>query len=164
MKKILFFAALFLLFSCGSKQENSKDTAVVSSLIDYSDLPAFSPLTAAVDSVLLNWPTYQALDSRMGALSLVVSVPDLKILVAELLEKEQSILKEGYPKAFNLPAIKSRQRVLRTFLLKAQAQILLDQDPRGATEEVIVAFNALRDQMNLLLAPKIDLNNLEDEF
>jgi len=86
------------------------------------------------------------------------------MLVQELIEKDQIILNEVYPEALNFPEIKSRQRVLTTFLLKTRAEILLSQDPKLATQELVQSFNALRDQINMLTSPKLNLNTFEDDY
>jgi len=160
----MFFSSLLLFFACGKKQEIQTVNKPVVSILDYTDLPSFVPLTAASDSVLLTWSNFKAFEERMKALPVVISVPDLKMLVQELIEKDQVILNEAYPELLNLPEIKSRQRVLTTFLLKTRAEILLSQDPKMAAQEVVQSFNALRDQINLLTSPKLNLNTFEDDY
>jgi hypothetical protein len=164
MKNLLFFSSLLLFFACGKKQEIDTVNKSAVSVLNYTDLPSFIPLTASADSVLLAWPNFKAFEERIKALPLVVSVPDLKMLVQELIEKDQIILNEVYPEALNFPEIKSRQRVITTFLLKTRAEILLSQDPKLATQELVQSFNALRDQINLLTSPKLNLNTFEDDY
>lgn len=164
MKYLGLICCFMWLVSCGSKQEKAVADTTLGANLDYATIPSFTPLTAEVDSVLVNWPSFKAFDGRVAAVRLVVSIPDLTLLVNELLEKEQTILKEGYPKDFNLPAIKSRQRLVKTYLLKIQAAIELGQNPEPAVLEFVQSFNDLKAQMNLIKAPKIDINSLTDEF
>jgi hypothetical protein len=162
MKKTVFFFALIGVFSCGEKQVEQQQETGSNLSLDYSDLPDFSPLSFKADSISKTWPAFDALDQRMGALKLVVSLPDLKMLVSELIEKEGAILKDGYPKDFNTPEVKSRQRLLRTYLLKTQALMNQSQDPKAATLETIGAFNALKDQLNRHTVAPVNLNDFKD--
>jgi aminopeptidase C len=98
----------------------------------------------------------------MAALKLVVSLPDLKMLVSELIEKEGAILKDGYPKDFNTLEVKSRQRLLRTYLLKTQALINQSQDPKAAALEAVEAFNALKEQLNRHTVVPVNLNDFKN--
>jgi hypothetical protein len=162
MKKTVFFLALLGVFSCGEKQlENQAETSANLSL-DYSDLPDFTSLSFKADSIVKVWPAFDALDQRMTALKLVVSLPDLKMLVSELIEKEGAILKDGYPKDFNTPEVKSRQRLLRTYLLKTQALINQSQDPKAAALEAVEAFNALKEQLNRHTVVPVNLNDFKN--
>ena len=143
MKKTVIFLALMGLFSCGEKQVDKQEETS--------------------DSIVNEWPSFDALDQRMGALKSVISLPDLKMLVAELIEKEGAILKDGYPEDFNTPEVKSRQRLLRTYLLKTQALINQSQDPKAATLETIAAYNALKEQLNRHTVAPVNLNDFKDE-
>ena len=87
MKKKVIFLALMGLFSCGEKQVDKQEEMGTNLSLDYSDLPEFSPLSVTSDSIVNEWPSFDALDQRMGALKSVISLPDLKMLVAELIEK-----------------------------------------------------------------------------
>jgi hypothetical protein len=162
MKKTVFFLAILGVLSCGEKQVEKQEATGVSISLDYSDLPDFRPLSIKADSIVKEWPAFDALDQRMAALKLVVSLPDLKMLISELIEKEGAILKDGYPKDFNTPEVKSRQRLLRTYLLKTQALIDQSQDPKAATLETIEAFNSLKDQLNRHTVAPVNLNDFND--
>ncbi len=162
MKKSVFFLALLGVFSCGEKQMEKQEATGVNVSLDYSDLPDFRPLSFKADSIVKGWPAFDALDQRMAALKLVVSLPDLKMLISELIEKEGAILKDGYPNDFNTPEVKSRQRLLRTYLLKTQALIDQSQDPKAATIETIEAFNGLKDQLNRHTVAPVNLNDFND--
>ena len=163
MKKTVIFLALMGLFSCGEKQVDKQEEMGTNLSLDYSDLPEFSPLSVTSDSIVNEWPSFDALDQRMGALKSVISLPDLKMLVAELIEKEGAILKDGYPEDFNTPEVKSRQRLLRTYLLKTQALMNQSQDPKAATLETIAAYNALKEQLNRHTVAPVNLNDFKDE-
>ncbi len=162
MKKTVFFLAILGVFSCGEKQVEKQEATGVSVSLDYSDLPDFRPLSFKADSIVKVWPAFDALDQRMAALKLVVSLPDLKMLVSELIEKEGAILKDGYPKDFNTLEVKSRQRLLRTYLLKTQALINQSQDPKAAALEAVEAFNALKEQLNRHTVVPVNLNDFKN--
>lgn len=164
MKYLGLICCFIWLVSCGSKQEKAVADTTLGASIDYSDVPEFHTYTSEVNQVLLNWPSFEAFKNRVGAVRLVVSIPDLKLLVSELLEKEQLVFQEAYPKEFSIPAIKSRLRLLKTYLLKIQSATELKQDSKSEVLEFVEAYNQLIDQMNLIMAPKIDLNILTDDF
>lgn len=162
MKKYLFFLVFCWLFSCAEKPATQQEKKTAPKSLDYTDLPDFSALNAKADTLVKTWEAFNALDQRMTALKRVVSVPDLKMLLAELIEKEGAILKNGYPADFNTPEVKSRQRLLKTYLFKTQAVISQSQDPKAATLEIITSYNALREQLNRHTKATLNLKDLED--
>ena len=164
MKYLGLICCFIGLVSCGTKQEKTTENAAPPAALNYTDVSEFTTFSASVDSVLLHWPSFKALDERVAAIKEVVSLPDLKLLVNELLEKEEMITKEGYPTSFNEASIKSRQRLVKTYLLKIKSAIELGQDPKPTVEEFIVAFNALKDHMNLIKSPTMNLETLKDDF
>ena len=80
-----------------------------------------------------------------------------------MLEKEKALGQSTYPETFDKPQIKSRQRIFRTFLLKAQASLADQTDVNGPIKQMLEANNALRKQFNVLVNNKLDIELILNE-
>ena len=56
-----------------------------------------------------------------------------------------------YPAEFDIPQIKGRQKVLKTYILKTKGDLEYRLDPENSLKETIQAFNALREQFNVVV-------------
>ena len=64
-----------------------------------------------------------------------------------------------YPASFDIPQIKGRQKVFKTYILKTKGDLEYRQDPKESLIEMINAFNNLRNQFNVVVN-----NTLPDEL
>lgn len=68
-----------------------------------------------------------------------------------------------YPELFDTFQVKSRQRVLRTFLYKTKASILENQPTTEPTVKVLDAYNSMRKQLNVIMNSQLDKKLILDE-
>ena len=64
-----------------------------------------------------------------------------------------------YPNSFDIPQIKGRQKVFKTYVLKTKGDLEYRQNPKESLVEMITAFNDLRNQFNVVVN-----NTLPDEL
>jgi hypothetical protein len=103
--------------------------------------------------------------NRLRDVQQVNSIPDLKMLIDELLEKEVAIEKSTLAPPFDKNEIKSRLMVIRTYLRLTQAHIENDQELKSPIQLLIDSNNALHNQLSLQYhidkAPKVQLDEME---
>ena len=63
-----------------------------------------------------------------------------------------------YPGNFDKLQIKSRQQVFRTFLYKVKGNLNDRRDVAESMDQMMVAYNALRNQFNILSNNTLDAN------
>ena len=85
------------------------------------------------------------------------------LVIDDLLEKQKAWEKSEYPESFDIAQIKSRQNVMKTYLLKVKTDLLNRADYISSTEEMIEAYNALREQFNVVMNSTLDPKLLLDE-
>ncbi|MEL6976765.1 MAG: hypothetical protein AAGL29_15430, partial [Bacteroidota bacterium] len=71
--------------------------------------------------------------------------------------------KSEYPEAFDKSQVKSRQRVLRTYLLKVKADIANKIDATPATVEMLQANNEFHEQFDIVLGNVLNSELILDD-
>ncbi len=163
MRKILFCGLVFItLFSCKQdKAEVSEDSS------EYDVSTENWPEKLVVNSngmiILDAWPEYVDLDTTFDGLYTVENTEDLSLIVEDLIEKQKLLAESGYPESFDKPQIKSRQRVFQTFILKTKGDLEYRIDARESVLEMISAYNAMRNQFNIISNNTFDPKLLIEE-
>ncbi len=164
MRKIYILVVFTLLFtSCENKK---KDTAV-----NLNDSRKLSPkewtkkknVNSKSKAILEKWPEFNAFDTSFDALYSVSNIEDLTLVIETLIEKQKLLEKSKYPKEFNLPEIKGRQKVVKTFMLKVKGDIEYSEDTKSSIKDMIKAYNALRNQFNVILNNTFDKSLILEE-
>ncbi|WP_273565315.1 hypothetical protein [Maribacter halichondriae] len=116
MNKFLFSALLALmLVSCNSNNGNGQPEDTYDSTISTEKWPKKNSIGAKALSIISDWPEYGAMDISFDALYTVENREDLALVVEDLIEKQKLLEASKYPEAFDIPQIKSRQKVFKTF-------------------------------------------------
>ena len=76
---------------------------------------------------------------------------DLILVTEDMIEKQKELEASSYPLEFDIPQIKGRQKVLKTYILKIKGDLEYRVNPEASLKEMIGAFNALRDQFNVVV-------------
>lgn len=76
----------------------------------------------------------------------------------DVIAKEKLLAESEYPVTFDVPQIKSRQQVLRTFLLKAKGELDGRRNPTSSMMQLFDAYNALRSQFTIITSNTLELN------
>lgn len=97
------------------------------------------------------WKEYRELEISFDRIYTVEYAEDLILVVEELIEKQKLLEKSVYPKELDIPQVKGRQKVFKTYLLKVKGNLAYRQDPENSINEMIDAFNIMRDQFNVVV-------------
>ena len=160
MSKIIFFLLIVtLVTSCkDAAQENT--TIRESRWEETTDsLPTKIRVDAKAQNILKDWLEYNTLEKSFDKIYTSENIEDFQFVVDELVEN-QKLMEEGeYPEKFNIPQIKGRQKLFKTYVLKTKGDLEYMQNPKESMKQMITAFNDLRNQFNVVVN-----NTLPDEL
>lgn len=159
MDKLLVFAALVLLF-CSCKDDRPQIAVSEAPVLEISaeKWPKKLALNAEATAVVQDWPEFKAMDASFDALYTVKNREDLILVVEDLIEKQKLMEVAPYPEPFDKPQVKGRQKVFKTFFLKIKGNLEYWQDTEEPILETINAYNALRNQFNVIVNGTLDMD------
>jgi len=164
MQKLLLFTAFVaLVIGCkdqGKSQEVAEGKTV---FFSFQDMPEAQTINSKAGGILADWQEFQDFESSFQVLYRAKNNEDLALAIDDLLNKEKAMVEGEYPETFDNAQIKSRQRVVRTFLLKVKASIIEQTDVNEPMAKMLLANNALRAQFNVMVNSKLDINLILDE-
>lgn len=166
MQKFLPFLwiAVLFLFGCNN-QEKAEPTSNSDEAIqyDYGKLPKRLTINENASAVLDNWDAFVDFSRSFEILYQARNNEDLKLAIEDLIEKEKALAESEHPEIFDKLQVKSRQRLIKTFLLKAQADLLGNRDATASAVELINAYNSYRRQFNIITNNPLDVKTILDE-
>jgi len=164
MHKILILGLLLFMFvSCKEKtQEVAVDDTSGYELTTEKWPNKFS-VNSKVKAILSEWPEYNAMDVSFDAIYNAANIEDLRLTLENIIEEQKLLEASEYPKEFDKPQIKSRQKVFKTYVLKVKGDLIYRLDPEASVYEMINAYNALRKQFNVMLNNTLDTKLILDE-
>ncbi|WP_394747640.1 hypothetical protein [Spongiimicrobium salis] len=164
MGKLLFFSSLMILFfSCSEKKSDAAITDSAEVEFDVTKLPKKIRLDSKATAILKDWPEFNAIEASFDALLKVKNLEDLDLALEALTESEEALEQSTYPERFDNPEIRSRQKVFKTYILKASASLVEFSDPLPSMLEMVTAYNAYRNQFNVIVNNTLDINLILDE-
>ncbi len=165
MLKFRVIVLLFLtLMACkDDKQDLTGSQQTDSGTFDHQKMPARIEINTKASAILDQWEAFGNFSRSFDILYRARNNEDLILALDDLLEKEKLLAASEHPEIFNRSQIKSRQKVVRTFLLKARAQALERRDATEPIVEMFEAYNAYRNQFNLLVNNPLDSKLILDE-
>ena len=150
MRKILplFLVFVLMLAACKKKSDEPIADTEISVAADSVKLtlPAILEIKGDANKHLDTWTQYKDFDAEVTRF--YEKDTETEPVVDELLRLEQELRKSTFPDKFDVPQIKSRLLVLKTYLGKAKAAFP-ENDPLYIQQqkvEVLKAYNALRKQ------------------
>ena len=164
MPKFLYFLVfLLVLGSCG-QSTSEKPTEEVSSFgVMAEELPPVSSLNAKANSIVMDWKEFDDFDKSFNRIYTIDYREDLILVIDDLVEKQKLLEKGEYPEEFNIPQIKGRQKVVKTYILKTKADLEYRLNPENSIKEMISAYNALREQFNVTVNNVLPTELIENE-
>ena len=160
MPKIFVLCMLVMLVhAC---KEAASETAIAQDSgwqIDTDSLPKKSTVDAKAQVILNTWKEFAVLERSFDKVYTTEFREDFVLTIEELVENQKKLETGMYPEAFNIPQIKGRQKIFKTYLLKTKGNLEYRQNPKESIIEMITAFNDLRDQFNVVVN-----NTLPDEL
>ena len=131
--------------------------------VSFQNTPKTRTINPEVNDILSSWPEFQAFQNSYDVMYRAENNEDLVLAIDDLLEKEKGLRESTYPETFNKEQIKSRQKVLRTFLLKVKASLAEGTDVNEPIKQMLTARNAYRNQFNLIISSKLDTKLILNE-
>ncbi|MFS4466523.1 hypothetical protein [Maribacter sp. 2210JD10-5] len=152
MQKLTFFL-LFVSVFIGCKDKTSAEAKLqdTGEVMELSKLPKLVSVNSEARAILSDWPEYKAFELSFKGIYDAEFREDLVLVIEDLVEKQKTWEASDYPAKFDVPQVKGRQKVLKTFILKTKGNLEYRQDPRASLKEAITAFNALLEQFNITL-------------
>ncbi|MCB0371778.1 MAG: hypothetical protein KDD31_02080 [Muricauda sp.] len=165
MRKLLVILFVIpMVWGCKKAQEPVADTAALDELeFNYKKMPSKAPINPEATAIIEGWEEFKAFNTSMDVLYKATNNEDLALAIDDLIEKEKSLEEGNYPELFNTFQIKSRQRVVRTYMYKVKASIMENQPTTEPTVQMLEAYNAMRKQFNVIVNSQLDKNLILDE-
>ena len=159
----LFGLIICILTSCNQRPKSEEISGSTDVEFRAEDLPKRVKINAKSAAIVNEWAEYTAFDDSFNAIYSATNNEDLILVIDDLLEKQKIWEKSVYPEEFDRAQIRSRQNVMKTYLLKVKSALLTRSEFTEATVEMIKAYNALRGQFDVTMNSYLDPNLLEDE-
>lgn len=141
----------WLFLGCGDTQSDAVDEkAKQERLFTFQGTPSIVKVSGDAISIANGWKEFSQLERGFDVMFQSTSNEDLILAIDDLLEQEKGLREGEYPEKFDSMKIKSRQKVFRTFLLKIKAGLGNNRDVTKGLNEMLIAYNALRSQMNTI--------------
>ena len=164
MRKYLsLLLVLLAFFACRTEAEefqpdNSEDLNFVA-----DDLPQKKQASGKAATALNSWSELRSFDQSLDRIYTVSEREDYALIVDELLELYEVMNTSEGPDILQSPQIISRFNVVKTFLLKVQADLKYRVGTKASTIELLEAYNAAIEQCNILANTTLDPKTLFDE-
>ncbi len=155
IKALSVVFAAFLLNGCGDAETQETSEEQETQVVELA-LPQPVNLRPRVTTMLDGWTEYKDWATRMDELLKTEDGGEVLLLAEELLELSQALETSEFPSDADKPSIRSRIRVVRTFLLKLKEDFHYQLNYRDSQLLTAEAYNALREQFNRLDAMNID--------
>ncbi|MCL6274552.1 hypothetical protein M3P19_11065 [Muricauda sp. 2012CJ35-5] len=164
MRKLSWILGLFfLVVACKDNKPVEVETQSEKGVFNYQKLPKRTALNEEATALTESWPEFMIFNTSFDVLYSARNNEDLALAIDDLIEKEITLGKSEYPGLLDAFQVKSRQQVVKTYLLKVKAHILNNSETTGPTIEMLNAYNAMRKQFNVVLNSQLDENLILDE-
>ncbi len=163
VKYTVLLALVLLVLSCKNERPEVVDAEAIPEAFSFQNYPTLTELEPGVLSVVNSWPEFMAMENSVSVLKRATNTEDLKLAIEDLIEQEKKLAEGSYPEAFDKLQIKSRQQVFRTFLYKVQGNLLDNRDIDEAMGQMIQAYNAYKNQFNVIAGNTLDAKLILDE-
>lgn len=164
MHKILIaVVVIFLSVSCKEKAKEEGDQDASRYEIATDTWPKKIGVDPKVNTILKEWPEFMAMDISFDAIYNAVNREDLSLTIENIIEEQKLLEDSTYPKEFDIPQIKSRQKVFKTYVLKVKGDLIYYLDPEPSVHQMIVAYNLLRKKFNGVVNQTLDAKLILEE-
>lgn len=161
---IILLTFLFLGVGCGN---NTNEEAVQETkstvLFTFQGTPTIIILGASAKDMSRQWTAFKSLETSFDIMFQSATNEDLLLAVKDLLQKTKDLEVSKFPNEFDNQKIKSRITILRTFLLKVEAGLEGNRDVSEGIQQMVVAYNNVRGQMNIIANNPLDTQLILNE-
>jgi hypothetical protein len=162
-KYLVLLCFVILISGCKNERPEEVEEEAAPEAFSFQNYPALIELEPDVLSVVDSWPEFMAMENSVSVLKRATNTEDLKLAIEDLIAQEKTLAEGDYPQAFDKLQIKSRQQVFRTFLYKIQGNLLDNRDFDEAMKQMIEAYNAYKNQFNVISGNTLDAKLILDE-
>lgn len=164
MQKLLgMFILCSILGACKKVEQTTAEVEKQELEFNYRKMPDKIAINPDAAAIVDGWNPFKDLNASIDVLYKATNNEDLALAIDDLIEKEKKMADGEYPELFDTFQVKSRQRVLRTFLYKAKADIMEHQPTTESIVDVLEAYNNLRRQLNVIVNSQLDKKLILDE-
>lgn len=164
MRKVfVFLTVLAVLLSCKKDQKQNEIGDNVEQEFNMEKWPKKTMANGKASEILEEWTEYVDFETSFDRLFTMENSEDLALLLEDLIEKQKNLAESEYPTEFDKPHIKSRQVVLKTFILKTKGSLEYRLDLQQPVIEMIESFNALSNQFNVIVNNTFDAKLILEE-
>jgi len=164
MRKYLSVLVLILsLSACRTEAEAPQAISSEELNFDRAGLPEKKQAVGKAAVAMKSWSELRSFDQSLDRIYSVSGREDYVLIVEELLELFEVMGASEAPDALQSPQIISRFNVVKTFLLKVQADLEYRVEAKESTTELLTAYNDAIEQCNILVNTTLDPKTLFDE-
>lgn len=164
MQKTIAFLVIFLvLLACKRGDGQNVTDQIAETDFNTKEWPKRVIANSKADEILNEWEEYVSFETSFEGIYRIENNEDLVLVIEDLIEKQKLLIESEYPETFDKPQIKGRQVVLKTYILKTKGKIEYRLDTQETVIEMINAFNALRNQFNVIINSTLDTKLIFDE-
>ncbi len=154
---------LGFIFGCKEASTEPVENIKEPDAFSIQDYPKLIEMEPVVLSIVSSWPEFMAMENSFEVLKRASNTEDLKLAIDDLIEKERALVESDYPEAFDKLQIRSRQQLFRTFLYKVRGNLMDNRDVKEGMEELVTAYNAYKNQFNVISGRTLDAKLILDE-
>ena len=162
-KNLTVMILILALFACRNEVEETPPVSSEELAFEASKLPQKKRAVGKAAAAINSWSELRSFDQSLDRVYSVSGREDYALIVEELLELYAVMDASEPPEALQSPQIISRFNVVKTFLLKVQADLEYRVEPNKSTTELLTAYNVAIDQCNILVNTTLDPKTLFDE-
>lgn len=149
LRTFLFLLVVSSIISCKDTVSDMNSSQEANWQVSIASLPSLTRLAPKAKMVLTDWKEYGAFKASLDRVYNTENREDLLLVLEELIENQKIMEASDYPEAFDILQIKARQKVVKTYVLKAKGDLEYRQNPQASLIQVIKAFNELINQFNV---------------
>ncbi len=163
MTKIVLLGILLGVFFSCNQAKNKNVESDSNFLVSVENWPQTSKINANSKEILDKWLAFNAFDDAINNLYTVENKEDLNLIIEDLIQKHELLKSSVFPVEYNKPQVKSRLKVVHTFILKTKGNLAYGLNSEEPVIEILNAYNALRNQVNIISSNTFDIKTLLEE-
>ena len=149
MRFFIFILSLVVFVSCRQATAEVEVAEVASQVAeDFPTLPKLIRIHKFTKAKMVGWGPFNGLHEQMTALQEVFTREALVLKLEEVEAACRDFESAPFPVVFDRPAVRSRAKVVRTFIQKTQADLHYREDFAPDLIQVVRSYNALVRQLN----------------
>lgn len=152
-----FILILSIIVVCSCRQAAAESEAKSETKVDelapqdaevFPTLPKLIRIHKFTEEKLVGWGPFQGMHQQMVGLQDVFTAEALSLKLEELETACRDFESAPFPVVFDKPAVRSRAKVVRTFIQKTRADLYYREDFAPDLIQIVRSYNAFLRQLN----------------